>query len=358
MPLLKNYIILITLAVGIVPAACNKKTDTPRDSPYILSAPANMPAIPPFPDNPLTKEGVELGRLLFYDKRLSGNNTISCATCHRQDIAFTDGVALTNKGASGNTLHRTAPSLINLSWTINGLFWDGGAKNPESQVVAPLTNADEMDQNVGELLAELQAVPDYVQRFRLAFNDTIKSGYILRALAQFERTMISAGSRYDKYKRNEAGGQLTSQELQGLSIVQQKCQGCHAGELFTDNGYHNNGLDASFLNDTLLGLFQGRARITYNAADLGKYKTPTLRNVMLTAPYMHDGRFATIQDALTHYAQHVKASATLDPLAMQQGGMPGIPLTATDKQAIIAFLHTLTDQDFITSKQFSDPFKQ
>jgi cytochrome c peroxidase len=358
MPLLKNYIILFTLAAGIVPAACNKKTDTPKDSPYILSAPANMPPIVPFTDNPQTKEGVELGRLLFYDKRLSGNNSISCASCHRQDIAFTDALALSDKGVSGNKLHRTAPALINLAWANNGLFWDGGSTNLESQAFGPLSNADEMNQDLIKLVEELQAEPDYVKRFQLAFNDdVIKTGYIARALAQFQRTMISAGSRYDKYKRNEAGGQLTSQELQGLSIVQQKCQGCHAGELFTDNGYHNNGLDTNFPKDTLEGLYQGRARITYNEADLGRFRTPTLRNVMLTAPYMHDGRFASMDIVLDHYSKHVQASATLDPLVMQPGGTPGIPLTSTDKQAIIAFLHTLTDEDFINSKKFSDPRK-
>jgi cytochrome c peroxidase len=266
-------------------------------------------------------------------------------------------VALSDKGASRNKLHRTAPGLINLAWANNGLFWDGGSTNLESQAFGPLTNADEMAQQLAELVAELNAEPDYVKRFQLAFNDTIKTGYITRALAQFQRTMISAGSRYDKYKRNETGGQLTSQELQGLSIVQQKCQGCHAGELFTDNGYHNNGLDANFSNDTLEGLYQGRARITYNTADLGKFKTPTLRNVMLTAPYMHDGRLASMEDVLEHYNQRVQASATLDPLVKQQGGMPGIPLTSTDKQAIISFLHTLTDQELINSNKLSDPRK-
>ncbi len=347
--------IFITVAAGLAPAAACNKNEVPVPDTYTLQVPAHFPAPPAFDDNPLSEVGVELGRLLFYDKRLSGNNKISCGTCHRQDLAFSDALALANTGISGQTLHRTAPALINLAWANNGLFWDGGSTNLESQAFGPLTSPDEMGQNLAELVAELNAVSDYVSRFRQVFKDEIKSAYIVRALAQFQRTFISGSARYDKYVNKVPGVQLSPTELQGLSLIQQKCQGCHAGALFTDDDYHNNGLDADFSDDSHEGIYQGRSRITYNPTDLGKFKTPTLRNVMLTAPYMHDGRFATIEAVLDHYSNGVQVSPTTDPLVMQNGGTAGIPLTITEKLAIIAFLHALTDTEFTANKKLSNP---
>lgn len=350
-------IITLVLITGTYIASCSK-TDViePEPQPYTLSVPANFPQPLLDANNPLTKEGIELGRLLFYDKRLSGNNQLSCGSCHHQELAFSDGVALNHIGVSGLPLHRHTPALINMAWADNGLFWDGGSTNLESQAFGPITSPDEMGQNLYELVAELKAIPDYVSRFRAAFKDTVSAVHVVRALAQFQRIFVSAGSQYDQYVRNEAGTTLTAQELQGLQLVRQKCQGCHKGELFTDNDYHNNGIDNDFSNNQFEGVYQGRYRITYNLVDLGKFKTPSLRNVMLTAPYMHDGRFATIDQVLNHYSNGVLPSATVDPLVMQQtGGAPGIPLTATDKANIIAFLKTLTDNNFIQNKSLSKP---
>lgn len=343
------------ICIAVMLLSC-KKNDAilPVPQAFSLEVPVNFPAVVNDPDNPLTKEGIELGRSLFYDKRLSGNNQISCASCHHQELAFSDGIALSNIGASGKVLHRNAPALINMAWVNNGLFWDGGSTNLESQALGPLTSADEMHQDLNELVRELKADPDYVQRFRFAFNAEIKDATIIRALAQFQRSFVSGNSRYDKYKRNESGGTLSNMELEGLTLVQQKCQSCHKGELFTDNGYHNNGLDNDFSNDSFEGIFQGRSRVTFDPADLGKFKTPTLRNILLTAPYMHDGRFATIEQVLDHYSNGVKNSATLDPVLHEQG-LIGIALSATDKQKIIAFLQTLTDNAFVTNKALSKP---
>lgn len=346
---LKSYIpiILITFLYG-----CKKDTIT-QEQPYQLAVPDNFPSINTFySDNPLSKDGIELGRKLFYDVRLSGNNQVNCASCHQQDKAFSDGKALTNVGVSGITLHRHSPSLINVAWHNNGLFWDGGSTNLESQAFAPITNADEMAQNLYELEDELKQVPEYVSLFRKVFNDTIKSNYVARALAQFQRTLISSNAKYDKFVRNEENTTLTTQELQGLNLVKTKCQHCHSTDLFTDDLYHNNGIDDDFSNTSFSNLFLGRFRITNNIADIGKYKTPTLRNVMLTAPYMHDGRFATIEDVLHHYSNGVKISTTTDPFLIPNNG---IPLTNTEKQAIIAFLHTLTDYDFISNPNFAQP---
>ncbi|MBB5636622.1 cytochrome c peroxidase [Pedobacter cryoconitis] len=291
-------------------------------------------------DNPLTSEGIALGKMLFYDTRLSGNNRLSCASCHRPELAFSDGVALSHIGESGKTLPRHSPALINMAWMNKGLFWDGGSTNLESQAFGPLTSEDEMYQNLAELEYELSQVPAYVKQFKMVFNSQVKSAAIVKALAQFERTLISGDSRYDRYVRKEPGGVLSAEELHGLTLVNQKCRSCHAGELFTDNDFHNNGLDQDFSDSSLEGIFQGRYRITYQLTDLGKFKTPTLRNVMLTAPYMHDGRFASIDQVLTHYQKNTQLA---------------IPLSAAEKKAIIAFLGSLTDSLFIQNKNLSQP---
>ena len=314
-----------------------------------LARPANFPAVMKQPDNRLTAEGIELGRRLFYDVRLSGNNRISCASCHHQDLAFSDGLALSSLGISGKTLDRHAPVLFNLAWADQGLFWDGGAKNLESQAFGPLTSADEMHQNLYELEAELKAVPDYVSRFKQVFNSEIRSADVVKALAQFQRTLISGNSRYDQYIRQEKSAMLNAEELLGMNLVQQKCGNCHSGALFTDQNFHNNGLDDQF-SDAKEGIYQGHFRVSFNPSDLGKFKTPSLRNVVLTAPYMHDGRFKTLEEVLDHYQQDIKMSLTTDVSLFQDQGKPGIPMSITERKAIIAFLNTLTDHEFVNNK--------
>jgi len=353
----KKRLIYLLPLVLIIASSCKKEEVMITDEqPHVvrLEVPANFPKYVDDLDNPLTAEGIELGRLLFYDTRLSGNNKLSCASCHKQNIAFSDAVALNNIGASVKTLDRHSPALINLAWANNGLFWDGGVTNLESQAFAPLTSADEMHQNLTELEYVLKQVPNYVKKFKLVFNDEIKSANVVKALSQFQRTLISGNSKYDKYIRKEEGASLSSLEIDGLNLVNSKCKSCHAGELFTDNGYHNNGLDATF-NDEHEGIYQGRYRITNNLLDMGKFKTPTLRNVMLTAPYMHDGRLKTIDDVLAHYHTGLKSSETIDRLLFQNNNQLGIPITTNEKEAIKAFLHALTDYTFISNKKFSNP---
>lgn len=333
----------------------DKRNQTPKA--VKLQVPGNFPVAYENMDNPLTAEGIELGRKLFFDVRLSGSNRISCASCHHQALAFSDGVALSNIGESGNMLDRHAPALFNLAWSRSGLFWDGGSKNLESQAFGPLTSPDEMHQDLLVLEDELKQVPEYVQLFQFVFGGgrgEIKSAMIAKALAQFQRTLISGGSKYDKYKRGESGTRLNKKEMEGMNLVKSKCQPCHAGELFTDNSYHNNGIDEVF-PDTHEGVFQGRFRVTFQSADLGKFKTPSLRNVMLTAPYMHDGRFNTIDQVLDHYQTGVKTSSTTDQLLYQNMGKPGVVLSQTERDAVLAFLFTLTDQEFITNKKHSNP---
>ncbi len=349
------YIVNILLA-AILLLSCSKTDVLKEPQAYKLAVPSNFPQPESSSTNPLTIDGIALGRRLFYDVRLSGNNQISCASCHKQDLAFSDGVALSTTGVSGTTLLRHSPTLINLAWSNNGLFWDGGSTNLESQAFGPLSAHDEMDQNLYELIDELRADPTYIRQFQQAFQQDISSPNIVKALAQFQRTIVSANSRYDKYVRKEDGGWLSDVEKNGLTLVKQKCQGCHSSDLFTDNNYHNNGLDATFNEVDHEGIYLGRYRVSYQLADVGAYKTPTLRNIMLTAPYMHDGRFANIEAVLQHYAQGVKVSPSLAKGMYQlPNGAAGIALSQTDIQAIIAFLKTLTDEDFIHRKDLTAP---
>ncbi|MBB4109647.1 cytochrome-c peroxidase [Pedobacter zeae] len=355
-----DFATLVAFSAIFFASSCKKDVVKDMDGETLpkkigLDIPSNFPKATDDPDNPLTEQGVALGRLLFYDTRLSGSNKLSCASCHRQELAFSDGVARSNIGESGQPLPRHAPALINLAWAKSGLFWDGGSTNLESQAFGPLTSEDEMHQNLSELEDELKAIPDYVKRFKDAFGTGVKSASIVKALAQFERTLISANSRYDKYIRKENGAALTDAEIRGMALVNTKCRSCHSGELFTDDGYHNNGIDSDFSNASLDGLFQGRSRITYNLLDLGKFKTPTLRNVSLTAPYMHDGRIKTLKDVLEHYNKGIQVSPTTDVLLFQNNGEAGIPLSLQDKSDIIAFLNTLTDEQFVRNTKFNKP---
>lgn len=349
---LPRLVCLLTLSLF----SCKKEQKVAEIPPGPVAAkllvPGNFPAVPDDPENPLTEQGITLGRMLFYEKRLSGNNKISCASCHQPELAFTDGKVLSDLGASGKLLSRHAPALFNLAWAKNGLFWDGGSKNLESQALGPLTSADEMAQDLHELESELRAMPDYVQRFNAAFKDGINTSNVVKALAQFQRTLISGNAAYDRYMRKEAGAVLSVQELEGMRLVASRCKGCHAGELFTDHDFHNNGLDNSF-SPELEGIYLGRFRVTFDPADLGKFKTPSLRNIMVTAPYMHDGRFKNINQVLDHYQSGIKHSSTTDPLLCQDQGKAGIPLTNEERKAVIAFLNTLTDQEFLTSKQLN-----
>ncbi|WP_299823801.1 cytochrome c peroxidase [uncultured Pontibacter sp.] len=344
---------LLAYAGLLLLAGCDKSGQdvaAPAAEKYVFSIPANLAASVPTPErNPTTKEGILLGRMLFYDPVLSKNGNVSCATCHQPDKAFTDGKALSTAGVSGKPLLRHVPTLANVAW-MQGLFWDDGAKDLESLSFGPLTHPDEMGQNLKELARKLQQHAKYPAMFRKAFGtDSITSAAIGRALAQFQRTLISGNSRYDKYIRNEAGSSLTALELNGLVLFKEHCSSCHTSDFFTDNQYHNNGLDAAY-SDANEAMEYGRGRITHAPEDIGKYKTPTLRNIALTAPYMHDGRFTTLEQVLEHYASGVIASATLAPELQKQERL-GIPLTQAEKESIIQFLGTLTDEEFVKNPE-------
>lgn len=346
--------------IGASAVSCRKDTGTVPDdlglshpTPLHLPVPAHFPAPAPVADNPLTEEGVELGRQLFYEPMLSANLQVSCASCHHQQLAFSDGITLTAHGVSGKALSRHSPALINLAWTTAGFFWDGGAKNLESQVFGPLTHADEMGMTLSGIAERLRESPHYVELFRLAFDTLPSAEGAAMAIAQFERTLISATSKYDRYLNGTVS--LTDQELLGLTLAEQKCFGCHGGVLLTDNAFHNNGIDDDFSDESEEWIHRGRYRVTFAPQDLGAFKTPTLRNVMVSAPYMHDGRFSTIDDVFEHYSSTIKDTPVTDPLLYQRNGRVGISVTEQEKTAMIAFLNTLTDEQFLTDTAFAKP---
>jgi len=324
----------------------------------VPAVPANLGTAVPFPErNPFTEEGILLGRKLFYNTRLSGNNQISCASCHHPSKAFSDGVALATTGVSGQQLHRNVPALQNLAW-MPGWFWDGGAKDLESLALGPLTHADEMAKDLKELVRELRADAEYPKQFKAAFGtDSITSALVARALAQFQRTLISGNSAYDRYARAEAGANLRPAEVRGLALVRSACAPCHSTDFFTDQSFRNNGLDSKFSDDHE-ALAWGRGRITRRAEDMGKYRVPTLRNIAVTTPYMHDGRFQTLEEVLEHYRHGLVSSPTLDPIFRQPNGQLGLLLTEEEKADIISFLHTLTDRDFLKNPAIGPPSQQ
>lgn len=282
---------------------------------------------------PYSKKQAALGEALFFEPRLSSNGNVSCATCHVPELGFADGEPLSQNGVSGNLLHRHSPTLINLAWADRGLFWDGGSKNLESLVFGPLTHQDEMAQRLDELDHFLLTDPHYRAWFEAAFEAPFEIGQLARALAQYVRSLICADTRYDRAHAEPS--LLSAHEQRGLALVRAHCQSCHRGELFTDNGFHNNGLDSDYA-DTDEGIHLGRYRISFQEEDRGSFKTPTLRHVTETAPYMHDGRFESLREVIEHYRTGVRASPSLAPELRS-----GISLSDEDVEDLLAFLETL-----------------
>jgi len=338
------------LAGLAVLAACGPSADEPREPSTI---PAHFPGALTVPArNPSTARGVALGRRLFYDPIVSGDRQRSCATCHDPARAFTDGVARSTAGASGRRLPRNSPTLVNLAWG-SSFFWDGGAADLESQAFGPLTHPDELGVDLVELTTRLELDPSYRSAFREAFGaERIESAFVARALAQFERSLVSASSPYDDHVTGRAA--LDPLPARGLGLFTAKgCVECHVPPLFTDGQFHDIGLDAGFTDEDE-GIHQGRYRVTHHAADLGRFKTPTLRNVEVTGPYMHDGRFDTLEQVLAHYDHGVVASANLDPRLAGEGAR-GIAVHDDEARALVAFLHALTDPQVLDAPAHRPP---
>ncbi|TGE29494.1 cytochrome-c peroxidase [Hymenobacter metallicola] len=333
------------LAAGCQPDAAVVPLETVPGS----GLPTNFPApVYGLDQNPPTKVGFELGRKLFYDPRLSRDGSTSCGSCHQQFAAFTHAGHPVSHGIDGLLGTRNSPALQNLRWQ-RDFLWDGGSNHIETMPAAPITSPVEMGETLENVVRKLNADPEYQRHFEQVFGSKpIDSYQLLKALAQFTAALTSANSRYDHYVRHESGGTLSAAELRGLTLLTQKCTPCHSTELFTDNSFRNNGLDATFAADS------GRAHITQRPTDRGKFKVPSLRNVARTAPYMHDGRFQTLEQVLDHYAHGVVASPTLDPLLKPATGPLGLALSSQQKGDLIAFLNTLTDEQFLTDKRLSE----
>ncbi len=262
--------------------------------------------------NRITAAGVELGRTLFFDPKLSRDNSISCAECHSQPYAFTHHGHDLSHGIDDRVGTRNSLPIQNLAWS-NSFFWDGGVLDLDLVPVAPIENPLEMDETTYNVLQKLRKDGSYAKKFKAAFGtEEVTTARFLQALSQYMLTLVSANSRYDKHVRNE-GVTLTADELAGKQLfVQKGCANCHAGELFTDHKFRNNGLSLAFGNDS------GRGRITEAPQDDYTFKVPSLRNVEVSFPYMHDGRFRTLDAVLDHYAEGVTETPNLDPLLKQK----------------------------------------
>lgn len=337
--------LLLFLLLFLAGWACRPDSDlTDPDTPYRLVKPPHFPEPTyTFRNNPVTEQGFKLGKRLFNDPILSVDNSVSCSSCHVKAVAFADPQHRLSLGVGERSGTRNTPSIANMAF-LEEFFWDGGGVHLDFVPPNAIENEREMAETLAGVVRKLNRHPEYPRLFREAFGevDSINAPLMLHALSQYMALLISADSPYDRYVLGK--GSLSDNELAGKQLFEEKCAACHSGVLFTNQDYRNNGLDTVFADP-------GRARITEWNGDLGKFRVPSLRNVVLTAPYMHDGRFATLEEVLDHYARRVKPSPTLAP-ELQQNGMLGIPLSETEKQRIIDFLYTLTDREFVRNELF------
>lgn len=298
--------------------------------------------------NPLTEKGIELGRQLFYDGNLASDGIVSCAFCHEQSYAFTHHGHQFSHGVEGREGTRNTPPIQNMAFQTY-FTWDGGTAYLDMFPIIPITNEKEMDETVSNVVEKIKRDGTYKKMYEQAFDDgKITAENTFKALSQFMLTMVSANSKYDKYVRNEEGGTFTEQEKKGLASFKEKCASCHKTDLFTDNSFRNNGLPIdSEIQDI------GRMRTSFDENEKYKFKVPSLRNVQVTRPYMHDGRFLTLEAVLNFYSEGVEDTENLDPILKHADGSLGIKLSAEEKQNIIVFLKTLTDHEFLQDKRFS-----
>lgn len=296
-----------------------------------------------FEENTLTEAGFELGKKLFYDPRLSRDNSVSCGSCHQPFSAFAQLNHDLSHGVDNRLGTRNSQPLFNLNWH-KGFLWDGGITHLELFPLNPIQNPVEMDEKLENILAKLSSDAEYKGMFKAAFGDeTINTQRMFKSLAQFTGMLVSSNAKYDKYINGEPGGNMTALELNGLNVYRSKCASCHTEPLFSDFSYRNNGLKPTAVNDS------GRGRITLAAEDMHKFKVPSLRNLRYTPPYMHDGRIRTLEGVLDHYANGIHQSPTLDPQLKS-----GILLSTEERAALLDFLNTLNDEEFVSNRTFQE----
>lgn len=310
-------------------------------TPYYLKVPEGFPDYFLKQENALTVEGVALGKKLFFDPLLSKNRNVSCASCHLQSSSFSDPRKLSFGTNATPTSFHSMP-IFNIAW-MNEFFWDGRAKSREEQALQPVNNPLEMDLGWKEAVNRLSSDPDYPRMFEAAFGTSkIDSNLAAQAMVQYEMILVSANTKFDAWLRGEAS--FTPEEEMGRIIFNSErgdCFHCHGSILATDNSFHNNGLDSD--GDLKPGLFS----VTNDEGDFGKFKTPTLRNLAFTAPYMHDGRFQTLDQVVDFYSDSVQNNRNVDVL-MKKANSGGLGLNKSEKEALIAFMLTMTDSSFVT----------
>lgn len=339
----------------------NNTTDTPQydATPYTLAI-GSFPAPTSFNGNELTVQGVKLGRMLFYEKMLSKDGSQACASCHIQALGFSDSAQF-SIGVEGKQGKRQAMGVFNMAWHKNEFFWDGRAHLLRDQSLMPIQDPLEMNETLENVVSKLSASQMYRNQFIRAFGtDEITTERISLAMEQFMNTIVSNQSKYDKFLAGEATLNPSEERGRRLFFLEYNeffpaqsgadCAHCHSGFNFTNDKYMNNGLDVDGQQAD-----DGRQKATNNAADKAKFKVPSLRNVALTAPYMHDGRFKTLEEVIDHYNNGVQNSTTLDPAINASRGT-GLRLTAQDKADLVAFLNTLTDNTITTDSRYSSPF--
>lgn len=310
-------------------------------------------------DNALTTAGVELGRMLFYEKMMSKDGSQACASCHLQEFAFAD-TARFSIGVRNLPGKMQAMAVFNTAWHTNEFFWNGRAHLLRDQSILPIQDELEMDETLENVVAKLSDIEDYTNQFTRAFGSAeITSEKISLALEQFMNSIVSVNSKYDQYISGDYT--LTESEERGRALFFTEynqffpeqsgadCAHCHAGENFANNRFMNNGLDDD------ANLKDGRFEVTDEPRDKGAFKVTSLRNIELTAPYMHDGRFKTLEEVIDHYNEGLKPSQTIDP-ALEQTRATGLMLDEQDKADLVAFLKTLTDLELTTNSAYSDPF--
>ncbi|MCT4665872.1 MAG: cytochrome-c peroxidase [Flavobacteriales bacterium] len=354
---MKKYRFILLIFPLLIACNCEEdpKADEFKTTPYALDISSSLPK---YNKNllSLNRETVTLGKKLFYDKKLSGDNTMSCNDCHKQEFAFGTNLKV-EKGIDGIAGKRNSMPLFNFVWNNKDLFWDGRAKNLETQVTMPVEDPIEMHETWENAITELKADAEYPILFKKAFNieqSEISKKYAAKALSQFLFTLISGDSKYDKFIRGEVD--FTDDEIAGLNLFRIEgpenglpgggdCFHCHVEPLFTDYVFRNNGLDPESQWTDL-----GKYKVSKDPDDKAVFRTPTLRNIALTAPYMHDGRFQTLEEVIEHYNSGGHGSSTTSVLMEHQEN--GLQLTAEKKKQLIAFLHTLTDEKFITNPEY------
>lgn len=364
---MKNFLLIFcTVCLAVFQSCKSDEPDNPgidltnipySPEEYPVEYPDFFPDINTPPDNPLTLDGVQLGRHLFYDPILSLDSTVSCSSCHFPEKAFTDGRAV-SPGVDGTLGFRSSMSLVNIGFQRGNFFWDGRSPSLEHQALLPIEDPLEMKESWDVVEKKLQRSGLYQELFRKAFgienSKDITRELAGKGLSQFQRILVSANSKFDREQRRETF--FTVSEQNGFDMFfdtsrvfpDAECGHCHNWPLFATNAFFNNGLDSSFNLMTFPD--PGRGAVTEYLYDNGLFRAPTLRNIELTAPYMHDGRFETLEEVLDHYASGGHPSETRDPLIKE------ISLTDDQKRDVIAFLKTLTDTSYLENPDVYSPF--